>query len=126
MQLGDASATLVVAAAEALLIIAVAVLSGAGYHVAVYGDIGAVTGYTAFGTLVALFYIAPFAGQGEQVLKSLISGGRTMQRIAMRWHVAFLLIAVVGFLTKSSELFSRGWIALFFVTGLFAVLRLRR
>ena len=113
-----------IVAAEAFLIIAAAVVSGTGYHLAVYGTIGGAANYTAFGMLAALLYIVPFVGQGESSIRSFLAGGRTMQRIALRWHVAFLLIAVIGFLTKTTDDFSRGWIALFFLIGLFGLLRL--
>ncbi len=122
---GNTSVTAAVASAEALLIIAAAVLSGAGYHLAAYGEIGSVAGYVAFGILTAVFYI-PFAGRGENVLGALLAGGQPLQRIVLRWHVAFLLIALVGFLTKTTDAFSRGWIALFFLLGLFALLRFER
>jgi polysaccharide biosynthesis protein PslA len=123
---GSTAVSCAVVAAEALLIVAAAVLSGAGYHLAAYGDIGGTANYAAFGTLAALFYVVPFVGQGESSIRSFLAGGQTMQRIVLRWHVAFLLIAVVGFLTKTTEEFSRGWIVLFFLIGLFGLLRLER
>ncbi len=123
---GNAGVTAAVAAAEALLIVVVAVASGSGYHLAFYDDIGSMAAYAAFGILAALFYIVPFVGRGESVLSALLGGGRPLQQIALRWHVAFLLIAAVGFLTKTTGTFSRGWIALFFLIGLFGLLRLEK
>ncbi|MEO8651203.1 MAG: exopolysaccharide biosynthesis polyprenyl glycosylphosphotransferase, partial [Hyphomicrobiaceae bacterium] len=90
------------------------------------GNIGWAASYTAFGMLAALLYVVPFIGQGEGSIRSFLTGGQSMQRIALRWHVAFLLIAVVGFLTKTTDEFSRGWIILFFLIGLFGLLRLER
>jgi Undecaprenyl-phosphate glucose phosphotransferase len=121
---GNVAVSCAIVAAETFLIIAAAIVSGAGYHLAVYGAIGGVANYTAFGMLAALLYVVPFIGQGESSIRAFLAGGRSMQRIALRWHVAFLLIAVIGFLTKSTDDFSRGWIALFFLIGLFGLLRL--
>jgi polysaccharide biosynthesis protein PslA len=121
---GNVAVSCAIVAAETLFIVAAALLSGAGYHLAVYGNIGGTSSYTAFGMLAALLYVVPFIGQGESSIRAFLAGGRSMQRIALRWHVAFLLIAVIGFLTKSTDDFSRGWIALFFVIGLFGLLRL--
>ena len=121
---GNATVTCAAVAAEMLLIVATAVLSGAGYHLAIYGDAGSTAGYAAFGMLAALLYAAPFIAQGESSIRAFLTGGRTMQRIVLRWNVAFLLIALIGFLTKTTDEFSRGWIAIFFVTGLFGLLRL--
>lgn len=123
---GNTAVTATVAAAEALLIVAAATVSGVGYHVAVYGDIGSTASYSALGMLAALLYVVPFAGRGESVLDTLLAGGRPLQRLVLRWHVAFLLMALIGFLTKTTDAFSRGWIALFFVIGLFVLLRFER
>lgn len=121
---GNTAVTCAVVAAETLLIVAAAVVSGAGYHLAVYGDIGSTASYSAFGLLAALLYVAPFVAQGESSIRAFLTGGRTIQRTVMRWHVAFLLIAIVGFLTKTTDTFSRGWVAIFFLTGMFGLLRL--
>ena len=123
---GNLAVTCAIAGAEAFLIVAAAVLSGAGYHYAAYGEVGSLAGYSAFGMLAALFFILPFAGRGESALGARLAGGRPLQQIVLRWHVAFLLIALVGFLTKTTDTFSRGWIALFFLIGLFSLLRLER
>ena len=121
---GNTAVTCAIVSAEALLIIAAAVVSGVGYHYVVYGNIGTIANYTAFGMLAALLYVVPFVGQGESSIRTFLAGGRSMQRIALRWHVTFLLIALVGFLTKTTDVVSRGWVALFFLIGLFGLLRL--
>ena len=121
---GKTAVTCAIVTAESLLIIAAAVVSGAGYHYVVHGDIGWTSNYAAFGMLAALLYVVPFVGQGESSTRSFLAGGRPMQRIALRWHVAFLLIALIGFLTKTTDAVSRGWVAFFFLIGLFGLLRL--
>jgi polysaccharide biosynthesis protein PslA len=118
--------TCAIVSAETLLIIAAAVVSGVGYHYVVHGTIGSTVNYTAFGMLAALLYTVPFVGQGESSIRTFLAGGQSMPRIVLRWHVAFLLIAVIGFLTKTTDEFSRGSIALFFMIGLFGLLRLER
>ena len=113
-------------AAESLFIVAAALVSGAGYHLTVYGNVGGTANYSAFGMLAALLYVVPFVGKGESSVRTFLAGGQSMQQVALRWHVAFLLIAVIGFLTKTTDEFSRGWVALFFLIGLFGLLRLER
>jgi len=124
LALGNAAVTCAVVAAETALIVAAASLSGAGYHLAVYGDAGAVASYAALGLLTALLYVVPYLARGECSMRAFLTSGRTMQRVVLRWHVAFLLLAVVGFLTKTTDMFSRGWVAIFFVIGLFGLLHL--
>jgi Undecaprenyl-phosphate glucose phosphotransferase len=122
--LGNAAVACAATTAEALFIVAAAVLSGIGYHAAVYGEIGSTAAYAGFGFLTAVLYAAPFLVQGDRPIRDFLTGGRTMRRIALRWHVAFLLIALIGFLTKTTDVVSRGWIAIFFLAGLFGLLRL--
>lgn len=122
--LGNAAVACATTTAETLVIVAAAVLSGIGYHAAVYGEAGSTASYAAFGLLTAVLYAAPFLVQGEKPIPAFLSGGRTIRRIALRWHVAFLLIALIGFLTKTTDVVSRGWIAIFFLAGLFSLLRL--
>ncbi len=124
LSLGNTAVAGVAMAAETVAIIAAAVLTGICYHAAVYGEVGSTATYAGFGLLTAVLYAAPFLVQGEKPIRAFLIGTRSMQRIALRWHVAFLLIALIGFLTKTTDVVSRGWIAIFFLAGLFSLLRL--
>lgn len=107
-----------VVTSEFVLILIVAVLSGLTYHAISYGTEGPIRSYMTVGILTALFYMLPFIGHGDYSIDRLISGRTRLARIFMKWNVAFLLISVVGFLTKTSAVFSRGSIVLFYVAGL--------
>lgn len=112
-------------ACEVALIVAIAVACGIGYHLAVYGEIGPLPTFCAVGGLAALLYVLPFVSQGDYRLTSFIDR-RGAGRVVLRWHGALLLIGVVGFLTKTTAMFSRGWMLLFYGCALAALLVLER
>lgn len=101
---------------------AVAVLTGLAYHVAVHGAPGDAGFYANIGALVGIIYASSFLTRGEYGIDSLLEGRRTNSHLLMVWTFAFAGIAIIGFLTKTSALFSRGWIALFYLASLFTVI----
>jgi polysaccharide biosynthesis protein PslA len=109
---------------EVVIIVAVAVLTGIGYHAAVYGEIGRIENYAAVGSLAGLAYGLSFLVRDEYGLENLLEGRRTNGRLFLVWNLAFAALAVIGFLTKSTALFSRGWLVLFYGTGLLAAIAL--
>lgn len=102
---------------EIVLILGLAVVSGVGYHLLAYGDTGPLRTFCAVGGLAALLYVLPFLSQGDHQLAAFLGDRRTVSRVALRWHSALLLLGVVGFLTKTTAMFSRGWMLLFYVCG---------
>lgn len=104
--------------AEIGLILAIAILSGIGYHLAAYGEIGQVRTFAAVGTLAALLYVMPFWSRDDQKVDAFLDGRRNFGRVLLRWHAALLLLGVVGFLTKTTAMFSRGWMMLFYAFGI--------
>ena len=53
--------------------------------------------------------------------KPYLDGHRDFERTFIVWNAAFLSLAVVGFLTKSTEIASRGMLVLFYAGGLTAL-----
>ena len=107
--------------AEILTILAVAIVTGAVYHVAVYGDIGEINNYAAVGGLTALIYALPHIFRDAYQVESYLEGRRGLTRTFVVWNTAFLCLGIIGFLTKTTGLFSRGGLILFYVCGLTAV-----
>jgi Undecaprenyl-phosphate glucose phosphotransferase len=105
---------------ELAAIIASAVLTGCGYHYIVYGAPGSIENYAAIGSLTGLGYGLAFFIRDEYGVESLLEHRRTPGRLFLVWNLAFVGIAVIGFLTKSTQVFSRAWLVLFYVFG-FAV-----
>lgn len=107
---------------ECVVIVAVSVLSGVAYHQAIYGMAGDIEHYLAAGGLAALAYTMPFALKDHYDIDDFLEGRRAFGRIFLAWNYVFLALAVVGFLTKSTGMFSRGWLLLFYAFGLFGVI----
>ncbi len=120
--IGNTSFSVVAFSLECLAIVAVSVATGAAYHSIAYGTPGEIERFVAIGCLTALIYTVPFAFRDEYDIDDFIEGRRATGRMLVVWTYAFLSLTVIGFLTKTTGLFSRGWLILFYVSGLVAVI----
>ena len=109
---------------EVLTVVAVAIVTGVGYHMVVYADPGRIENYAAVGSLAGLTYGLLFLVRDEYGVDNLLEGRRTNGRLFLFWNLMFAALAVIGFLTKSTALFSRGWLVLYYGTGLITVIAL--
>lgn len=110
--------------AELLFIIAIAVATGIVYHMQAYGAVWDMEQYAAIGGLTGLAFGLPFLMQDDYSVESVLEGRRTNGRLFLAWNVAFAALAVIGFLTKTSAVFSRGWLILFYCAGLVTIIAL--
>ena len=112
----------IAAAADAAAVILVSVGTGILYHQLAYDDIGPVTDYVKVGLMAALLYLIPCIYRDEyQAIRSAQFDLRPAQ-LARYWTLAFICLVIIGFLSKTSVLYSRGWLVLFYGFGLFALL----
>ena len=101
-----------------------AVVTGIAYHYAVYSDPGSIGQFANIGGLAGLSYALSFLIRDEYSVESLIEGRRSNSRLFLFWSFAFVALATIGFLTKSTAVFSRGWLLLFYVAGSVSVIAL--
>ncbi len=106
-------------------IIVTSLLTGMGYHFAAYGDAGPVALFLKAGFLVGLFFTLPFLFREKYNLTSYITTDIHIPGLFLIWNYAFFSMFALAFLTKSSDIFSRGTVVLFYFAG-FAVLALLR
>lgn len=121
--LGPAVLSFLVGGLNATLIVAVSVASGVIYHLGVYGTAGPVAGFVSVGCIVALVYMLPQIYRNELRLEVWL--GRRRRRlghVASAWLGAFAILMLIGFLSKTTDVFSRGWAVLFFVNGFILLL----
>lgn len=121
LAIGNTAFAIIAVAAESLAILAAAATSGGAYHLAIYGEVGPIDTYIAIGALTALLYTLPFVFRDECDIEDFLEGRRATRRSFIVWNFAFLCLALIGFLTKTTGVFSRGSIILFYVFGLLAV-----
>ena len=100
----------------------VALATGGGYHRAAYTDSGDFIHYAAIGVLTALLYTLPIIFRDEYKFQDFLEGRRAPARAFIRWNYVFLCLAVVGFLSKTTSDYSRGWLVVFYAAGLLAVM----
>lgn len=120
--IGNTSFAVLAFLVECLVIVGLSVASGAAWHVIFYDGAGSIENYAAVGGLAALVYTLPFAFRDEYDIEDFLEGRRATTRMLLIWTYAFLALAVVGFLTKTTGLFSRGWLLLFYFAGLVTVI----
>jgi Undecaprenyl-phosphate glucose phosphotransferase len=106
-------------------VVAMSVASGAVYHQFAYDRFGDLETYLRIGAVVALVVVVSNLSRGEYQLSNFIAGGRHVRRTVQLWNVTFVCLLVLGFITKVSDIYSRGWIVLYYVSGLPMLLLLR-
>ena len=109
-------------AIETLLILSVSVLTGSLYHLWIYGDIGPASQFISLGLMVAVMFETPLIVRAHYRFERSLPGRRGEIPVLNAWTYAVLCMTFFAFMTKSSELISRGWMLLFFVVGLITVL----
>ncbi len=101
-------------AADALIIIGLSLLAGIAYHLAVYHEAGHVAEYGKVGAIIALL---------RWILQLPVLGVTSHSKGSLRyqfylWTAAFLCTLAFSFVVKISGTYSRGFILLFYVSGL--------
>ena len=112
-------------AADIAAIVMISVLTGMAYHLAAYGDMGPLILFLQAGLMVALFFTLPFLFREKYNLTSYISNDERLSSLFLIWNYAFFSMFALGFLTKSTETFSRGTLVLFYFVGFGAIAYLR-
>ncbi|MBV1696071.1 MAG: exopolysaccharide biosynthesis polyprenyl glycosylphosphotransferase [Hyphomicrobiales bacterium] len=101
-----------------LAVSALSVAVGAAYHMVVYGGAGPLQEFGVLGVALALLYAIPFLSRREYTITAILDGTRTPRRAFFAWSMAFLVVGVLAFLTKTSADFSRGVVVLVYLAGL--------
>ncbi len=109
---------LIAGGADAATVILVSVGTGILYHTFAYQDAGPLTDYVKVGLMTALLYLIPCMYRDEYLLSKHLKFDLRPVQIARYWTFAFICLVILGFLSKTSVLYSRGWLVLFYVAGL--------
>lgn len=109
---------------EILILTGVGIGTGHAYHAIAYNSAWAAAGFAEVALLAALAYTLSFAARGEYKVDRILDGERGNARVLWTWCFAFVVLSAIGFLTKSTAIFSRGWLISFFVTGLITAIAL--
>ena len=116
------AASVICAQVACLVLLSFAV--GAAYHQYAYGDVGPIAAHVGGGLLVALFNAVLSLHRKAYTIESYLDRAQRPSRIFLVWNVAFMALAGLAFLTKTTADFSRGWVLLFYMSGLVLMLAL--
>ena len=106
---------------DAATIIFLAIVTGLLYHSIVYHDSGAVMDYAPTGFLIAWLYLLPKILRNEYEVTRYINFRDYPIHSIHIWNLAFACMIALAFLTKTGESYSRGWIVMYYGSGMAAV-----
>ena len=109
-------------ATDAAVILLASVATGMFYHRVAYGTLGNLVDFVQIGLVAAWLYLIPCIYLGEYSVTNYIERRVRAQRISRLWTLGFVCLIIIGFLTKSSDAYSRGWLVLFYLAGLPALI----
>jgi Undecaprenyl-phosphate glucose phosphotransferase len=107
---------------DALLIVAMSILSGVAYHLQMIGMLGDLETFGGFGAVVAALFIALGKSHNLYDLSELLNFKVQVWRIAIKWVAIFLFLTAVAFTIKVGGDFSRGATIFFAFSGLAALI----
>ena len=117
--------SLAIVAGDMLAIVGLSMLCGVAYHQVAYGSTGDVLSFLRIGAVIATIVVIANLSRGEYQLSNFLSLGAPARHVARLWNITFVGLLIVGFVGKVTEVYSRGWIVLYYTTGLLALLLLR-
>ncbi len=104
-------------ATDAAAILLLAIGTGILYHRVLYGSAGIITNYVEVGLLAAWLYAVINIYHNEYSVLSYFEFKRHPERIVRFWNLTFVGLITLAFLTKTTDVHSRGWLILFYVGG---------
>jgi Undecaprenyl-phosphate glucose phosphotransferase len=107
------------------LIVSMSCLTGIAYHLVVYGDGGNLSSFFQVGLLAASIFAVSNLFRREYRLPNFFTFKPHGRRTIQLWNVTLICLLMLGFLAQISVVYSRGWIVLFYVTTLVALIVLR-
>src|ERR1700739_2039723 len=106
-------------------IVAMSVVTGIAYYLEVYGDTGDISSCVKVGALSACIFAIANIFRGEYRLPNFFAFRPHGRRTIQLWNVTLICLLMLGFLARISVDYSRGWIILFYVVTLAALIVLR-
>ncbi len=104
--------------ADICLIVAASCGTGIAYSLVAYNDRGDIASFVQVGVLAASIFAISNVFRGEYRLPNFFAFKPHARRTIQLWNVTLICLLMLGFLTKISVAYSRGWIVLFYVTSL--------
>jgi Undecaprenyl-phosphate glucose phosphotransferase len=110
---------------DVAVIIATSFITGVLYYLAVYGDIGIISSYVQVGVLAASIFAVSNVFRGEYRLPNFFAFKPHGRRTIQLWNVTLICLLMLGFMAQTTVNYSRGWIVVFYLATLAALIVLR-
>jgi hypothetical protein len=107
------------------VVVAMAWLTGVGYHLAAYGELGDWVAFLEVGSLTAVIFVLPNLVRGEYRLASFFHLNPHLRSSIQLWNVTFICLLALGFLAQISAVYSRGWMLIYYASTICVLLALR-
>jgi hypothetical protein len=110
---------------DVALILVMSCLTGIGYHLAAYGEIGDIASFIQVGVLTASIFVTSNVFRGEYRLQNYFRFKPHLRRTVQLWNVTSVFLLALSFLLQISVIYSRGWIVLFYIATFAGLIVLR-
>jgi Undecaprenyl-phosphate glucose phosphotransferase len=110
---------------DVAVIVAMSFITGVLYYLAVYGDIGIISSYVQVGVLAASIFAVSNVFRGEYRLPNFFAFKPHGRRTIQLWNVTLICLLMLGFMAQTTVNYSRGWIVVFYLATLAALIVLR-
>ena len=113
-------------AVDACLIVLCCLVSEVGYHWLIGGRVPESLSLCAVGALASVIYILRMNGNGYYELQEVAKPRLEVREILLCWFTTGLLLALIAFLLKISEAYSRGGFVVFYLLSPIVLLIARK
>src|SRR5271169_3232371 len=107
------------------VIVAMSFVTGVLYYLAVYGEVGVISSYLQVGVLAASIFAVSNVFRGEYRLPNFFAFRPHARRTIQLWNVTLICLLMLGFMAQTTVNYSRGWIVVFYLVTLAALIVLR-
>ncbi len=106
---------------DAATIVLLSIVTGVLYHRVVHHNMGVITDFAQTGFLVAWLYLLPKVLRKEYDVTHYLNNKDYALHAIHLWNLAFACLIALAFLTKTGETYSRGWLVMFYGSGMAAI-----
>ena len=107
---------------DVALIVAMSCVTGVPYYFVAFGYPGDISSFIQVGLLAASIFAISNLFRREYRLQNFFNFKLHSRRTIQLWNVTLICLLMLGFLSKISVNYSRGWIVLFYVSTLAALI----
>jgi Undecaprenyl-phosphate glucose phosphotransferase len=107
------------------VILSMSALTGISYHFIAYGESGDILSYLEVGLVSAMIFATVNLFRAEYKLQNFYNFKPHLRHCIQLWNVTLICLLALGFLTKVTVVYSRGWIILYYASTICVLLGLR-